>query len=60
MVAVDTFGWVGLDSLTEIEDGEDRRQRGRSVRADAVRIPWRGNTWRMPKGCVLRHAIAQD
>jgi hypothetical protein len=46
-------------SLTETEDGEDRRQRRRSVRADAVRILWRGNTWRMPKGCVLRHAMAR-
>jgi hypothetical protein len=59
MVAVDTFGWVGLDSLAETEDGENRRQRRRSMRADAVPILWRGNTWRMPKGCVLRHAMAQ-
>ena len=49
----DVFGWVGLDSLTDrrevgrTEDGEDRRQRRRSVRADGVRILWRGNTWRM-------------
>jgi hypothetical protein len=40
MIAVDVFGWVGLDSLTETEDGEDRRQRRRSMRADAVRILW--------------------
>jgi hypothetical protein len=26
MVAVDTFGWVGLDSLTETEEDEDQRQ----------------------------------
>ena len=49
----DTFGWVGLDNLTDrsevgrTEDGEDRRQRRRSVRADGVRILWRGNTWRI-------------
>ena len=49
----DTFGWVGLDSLTDqrevgrTEDGENRRQRRRSVRADGVRTLWRGNTWRM-------------
>jgi hypothetical protein len=24
MVVVDMFGWVGLDSLTEAEDDEDR------------------------------------
>jgi hypothetical protein len=59
MVPIDTFGWVGLDSLTETEDGENRRQRRRSMRADVVQILWRGNTWRMPKGCVLRHAMAQ-
>jgi hypothetical protein len=52
LVAVDTFGWVGLDSLMETEDGENRRQRRRSARADAVRILWRGNMWRMPKGCA--------
>ena len=52
-VQSDTFGWVGLDSLTDrrevgrTEDGEDRRQRRMSVRVDGVRILWRGNTWRM-------------
>ena len=41
---------VGLDNLTDrrevsrTEDGEDRRQRRRSVRADGVRTLWRGNT----------------
>jgi hypothetical protein len=60
MIAVEAFGWVGLGSLTKTEDGEDRRQRRRSVRADVVRIMWRGNTWRMPKGCVLQHAVAQE
>jgi hypothetical protein len=47
MVAVEMFGWVGLGSLTETEDGEDRRQRRRSVMADAVQILWRGNMWHM-------------
>jgi hypothetical protein len=59
MITVEAFGWVRLVSLTDTEDGEDRRQRRRSVRADAVRILWRGNTWRMPKGCMLRHAMAR-
>jgi hypothetical protein len=44
MVAVNTFGWVGLNSLTKTEDAKDRRQQHRSVRTDAVRIMWRGNT----------------
>jgi hypothetical protein len=52
MVAVDVFGWVKLDSLTDTEDGEDQRQRRRSVKADAVQILWRGSTWRMPEGCA--------
>jgi hypothetical protein len=29
------------------------------MRADVVRILWHGNTWRMPKGCLLRHAMAR-
>ena len=58
----DTFGWVGLDSLTDrrdvgrTEDGEDRRQRRRSVRADGVRTLWRGNTRRM----VMRASTCDD
>jgi hypothetical protein len=55
MVAVNTFGWVGLDGLTDTEYGEDRRQQHRSVRADVVRILWRGHMWCMPEGCVFRH-----
>ena len=39
------LGWTGQSDGTE--DGEDRRQRRRSVRADGVRTLWRGNTWRM-------------
>jgi hypothetical protein len=27
MIAVDMFDWIGLGSLTKIEDSEDRRQR---------------------------------
>jgi hypothetical protein len=51
------LGRTGQSDGTEY--GEDRRQRRRSVRAEAVRILWRGNTWCMPKGCVLRHAMAR-
>ena len=51
MVAV---GFVRLGRTGSL-DGEDRRRRRRSMMADGVRILWRGNTWRMPAGCVLRH-----
>jgi hypothetical protein len=38
MVAVEMFGWAGLDSLTETKDGEDQRQQCRSMRDNAIRI----------------------
>ena len=48
------LGWTGQSDGTE--DSEDRRQRRRSVRADGVRIMWRGNTWRM----VMRASTCDD
>jgi hypothetical protein len=55
MIAVDVrLGQTRRSDRTE--DGEDRQQRHRSMRADGVRILWRGNTWRMPEGCMIRHA----
>ena len=55
MVAVGYIRLGRTGQSDRIEDGEDRRQRRRSVRADGVRVLWRGNTWRMPAGCVVRH-----
>ena len=54
------IGWVGQDNLTGIEDGEDRRERRRSVRADDVRILWRGNTWRMPARCMASTCSCEE
>jgi hypothetical protein len=53
VVAVDNFGWVRLDNLTEIEDSKDRQQQCMSVRIYVVRILWRENTCDIPEGCVL-------
>ena len=47
------LGRTGQSDRTE--DGEDQRRRRRSMRADGVRILWRGNTWRMPEGCIFQH-----
>jgi hypothetical protein len=56
MIAVDVrLGQTRRFDRTK--DGEDRRQRHRSMRADGVQILWCGNMWHMPEGCMIRHAV---